>query len=172
MHHRQVKIRPVGWLALALLVSGGIVHASAPGDQYEFFTPTDETITDRKTKLVWQRRVEGGLVTFEQAGLDCAEFYALPGQVDQGQWRLPTVKELMTLVDEQMYGTFEGGQIVYRPIDRNAFPNTPRDLFWSSTRDFQNQDDIWMVNFSDGRTEKRPANLQSSKFHYRCVRND
>lgn len=171
MHSRLVTIRPAGWVALAFLALGGVVHASAPGDQYKFFAPGDATITDQQTHLVWQRRILTEPMSFSDAHAACETFGIQ--QAEDGLWRLPTVKELLTLVDEQMYGVFENGEIVYRPVDRNAFPDTPRDLFWSSTRDSdQLSNDIWLVNFENGTTVKRSSSLGSSKFHVRCVRND
>ena len=167
MHNRMRRTRPVGWLALALVVSGGIVHASAPSNQYDFFTPSDDVIEDKHTGLVWQRSVVGSS-SHEDAATECSNFSVLELEADKGQWRLPTVKELLTLVDEEMYGTFENGEIVYRPIDRNAFPNTPTELFWTSTHDFQDDGDIWMVDFSDGKTAKDD---KGSLHYYRCVRN-
>ncbi len=157
---RTPNIRPVGLLGLALLMLAGGVHASAPLDQYAFFGPEDDVIRDLHTDLVWQRDVVGPF-THDNAVSEC----------QHGEWRLPTVKELLTIVDEETYGAYENGMIVYRPIDRNAFPATPRDKFWtSSCLDVSSEKHCWVVNFADGSTSKESAEAVTSSFFVRCVR--
>jgi hypothetical protein len=74
-------------------------------------------------------------------------------------WRLPTVAELLTLVDVQ----------AKKPsIDVKAFPRTPADRFWSSSR--RDSDDFrWTVDFYEGGTDWEYVIFKEA--HYvRCVR--
>ena len=58
-------------------------------------------------------------------------------------WRLPTCKELHTIVIEDMLSP--------RPtIDTNYFPNTLSSFYWSSTTNAYNANDAWGVSFNGG----------------------
>jgi hypothetical protein len=56
--------------------------------------------------------------------------------------RLPTVKELDSLVDL----TVTSGAT----IDPTAFPNTPAESFWTSSPYFGSPSNAWGVDFSSG----------------------
>ena len=120
------------------------VSAAAPisGDdrQYDFFQDLDTEITDRFTKLVWDRpRVYPPAVTYAAARLRCAS---------AGK-RLPTAKELLTLVDEEPHEEYDGSRLVVKRIDPAAFRRTPTDVdFWSSSVLPNNR--IVTVSFGDG----------------------
>ena len=153
--------RVIGLAALALLVAGGVVHAAAPADQYGFFKADTAEIQDDHTKLTWERWPDQTQMrNFDEAVGYCV---VKPGS----GWRLPTAKELLTIVDEETNGTFENGQIVYRAIDRNAFPNTPRANFWTASPHFS-KPEVWVVNFETGLTGSR-GKLETA--YVRCVKN-
>jgi Protein of unknown function (DUF1566) len=153
--------RASGLATLALLVAGGVVHASAPADQYDFFKADTPEIKDDFTKLTWERWPD------QTQTRDFAGAVAYCVSKTGAGWRLPTVKELLTIVDEETNGTFEGGEIVYRAIDRNAFPNTVRADYWSASHD-PSDPEAWVVNFETGASkslgETQPA-------YVRCVKN-
>jgi hypothetical protein len=75
-----------------------------------------DTVRDRYTGLIWQRHVdpacEDGCCTWSEAQDYCAGL----DLGDQSDWRLPTLKELQTLVDEAQASP---------AIDSNAFPGIP-----------------------------------------------
>jgi len=151
----------VGGVLLAVVGLAGVGHATAPMAQYKFFSKTDETIEDTKTKLIWERRVDQNPMKYDAAVAHCN------GLAGTG-WRLPTVKELLTLVDEQPLGIYDGKEIIYPAIDSNAFPDTPLANFWSASR--RSDDDTVVVDFSTGRTRLLTAN-QVNVAYVRCVRN-
>ncbi len=139
----------------------------APADQYQTFTRSDLVVTDRKTQLVWAR-VVSRRVTFANTGDACQQRVELGASVS----RLPTVKELLTLVDEFPHDKYENGQNLKRAIDQNAFDGgsflTPTDLpYWTSTE--AGQDRVWVVDFTTGEVSTRTT-ANGDVAHVRCVR--
>jgi len=111
------------------------------------------TVTDNFTKLVWQQQDDGQARGGEEAKGYC-DASTLGGFSD---WRLPTVQELVSLVDHSVWNP---------AIDDGVFPGTVipsttgQFLYWSSTSN-------WLVDFYYG-------HVYSSKSNYyvrvRCVR--
>jgi hypothetical protein len=89
------------------------VSADAPSTQYAPFNYTDPSIVDQQTHLAWDRRISSPLTTSIQI-----ETYCIAPS------RLPTVKELLTLVDETPHLDYDQAQKknVSVHIDRDAFP--------------------------------------------------
>jgi hypothetical protein len=126
-------------------------------------------VTDRVTGLSWQRQV-AGLPAFTGCSLNitgllyCPLTYAtayctanrLGGFSD---WRLPTVLELISLVDTAQS---------YPSIDSVAFPETPYEGFWSSTRGpGLSRDYAWSVSFANAYNSRV---FIDEAAHVRCVR--
>jgi hypothetical protein len=120
--------RLVGALGLALVLSAPAV-ADAPPGQYEI---SDQTVHDVTTGLTWQRQIASGHLRWYDAYAYCVNL-SLGGT---SGWRVPTVKELMTIVDERAASP---------AIDRNAFPDTPIDWFWSANFEAGTQIGAWAV---------------------------
>ncbi len=150
------------WIGLAAFAASGLVAflaraIGAPSDQYDIFNKTDPTITDAKTGLDWQRYPsDAGLVQF--GAVACPTGF-----------RLPTYKELLTLVDEDPHYEYdpEAGSTL-RYIDPNAFPGTPADNFWSLSADRSENGWPKMVNFGTGRTATASSTNQEA--YVRCVK--
>jgi hypothetical protein len=91
--------------------------SAAPPERYII---ANGTIYDTKTKLTWQ----------QVAGPNTGEVVWFGAQVcpslmlDGGGWRLPSLTELMTLIDESRSSP---------AIDPTAFPDTPSEFFVTST---------------------------------------
>ena len=66
-------------------------------------------------------------------------------QID-GTWRLPTRKELESLVCKSCQGT---------KIDQELFPNTPAEPFWTSQKNWWSPKFYWSVNFFTGHSYGR-----------------
>lgn len=136
----------------------------------------DATITDSATGLMWQKCSDG------QTGLDCSGGSAVSVVFDDGDgdlgishqpainycdslslathsdWRLPNVKELMSIVD---YGR------VSPAIDPTYFPATQSGYYWSSTADETNTNAAWVVGFDGGIVS---SDSMDSNYYVRCVR--
>ncbi|MBI4512224.1 MAG: DUF1566 domain-containing protein [Deltaproteobacteria bacterium] len=95
-------------------VINGPARASAPAGRY---TISDGVVNDKKTRLAWQRNAAPNALTWDEA-----ESYCKTLDLAGGGWRLPSIKELHTLVDETRWDP---------AIDDSAFPGTPSDSFWA-----------------------------------------
>jgi hypothetical protein len=92
-------------------------------------------VLDKKTKLTWQQTPPAAVGSQAAAKAYCSTL-SLGGS----GWRLPTVKELLTLVDYS--------QTVSPVIDQTAFPGTPSGVFISSTPAVSAPNFGWFVSFS------------------------
>lgn len=100
------------------------------------FTFDGDTVTDLGTGLVWQRDHIAAMGWID--ALAACESLDHAGQTD---WRLPTLKELQTLVDDRR---------LQPSIDVVAFPDTPSEWFWSSTPIQFPPDEAWATSYTDG----------------------
>ena len=112
-----------------------------------------ETVRDVATGLTWQRAVPSGQFKFDAARAYCAQL-ALSGKKG---WRVPTLTELLTLIDERAGSPM---------IDRGAFPNTPGEQFWTSTNFSGGRLEGWYVYFSHG---DALYDFVASPYRVRCV---
>jgi hypothetical protein len=114
--------------------------AVAPPDQYTSDTPGE--VQDNYTGLIWQQGYSESRMSWDAAVIYC-ETLDLGGQ----RWRLPSIRELSTLVDEAQ---------VAPAIDRTWFPDTQfgarsNDWYWASHRAVGSTA-AWAINFDDGFT--------------------
>jgi hypothetical protein len=151
----------------ATAIVGGVVHANAPPGQYYPFDRSAHCISDNATKLTWIRTpitlsTPGvGSLSFGDATTECSSL------ADAGAgWRVPSVNELETLVDEVPHYELEGGQLLSKAIDANAFPATPVSVTYWTSSPVPGGGNAWVVNFQDGSTTTAP---QTEPHPVRCV---
>ncbi len=154
---------------LALLCALAVTSARA-GAPYGRYTISTDTLTayDNKTQLTWQRGqappyapgapsyTEAEAVTYCQ-GLNSSAFGGFTG------WRLPTKKELETLVDPTVAITS-----MQLAIDETAFPTTDGNNYLTSTNDASFTAYWWVVTFADGSSSAISPN-GGSVCNVRCV---
>jgi len=102
----------------------------------EYQNNGDGTITDQMTGLTWQ--------TIEVRPLKWAQALAYCEQLDLGgftDWRLPTIKELSTLVNNKQ---------INPSIDTTFFPATRSAPYWTSTTFAEHPGFAWYVHFDNG----------------------
>ena len=144
---RGLFIGVVGILTLALPAL-----ADAPSGRYTF--PTNGTVYDTRTKLTWQRMLDD--VDYTQSA---AVSYCTSLSLDGTGWRLPSVDELLTLIDPTKYSP---------AIDQTAFPGANTSFtFWSSTLGAGPAGRAWGVYFSNGASNRYDV---TTKTRARCVR--
>ncbi len=112
------------------------------------------SVRDLGTGLTWQRMVDPGTFDFVGAQHYCARL-KLEGHDD---WRVPSMPELVTLVDERASNP---------TIDSTAFPGTPGEPFWTSSRFGNASKEAWYVYFNKG---SALYGLFKAVSRVRCVR--
>jgi hypothetical protein len=116
-------------------------------------------VTDNYTGLTWQQAHSGGTVSLssDQASAYCKSL-TLNGQT----WRLPSLNELASVVDDVPTGN------VSPAVDHVTFPMTATDaLYWTASPYGTSTTEKWTLNFLDGFTSHKPlATLGIA----RCVR--
>jgi hypothetical protein len=122
----------------------------APAERY---TISGGTVLDAVTGLTWQQAVDETGRTWAEAKAHCSAL-----DFAGGGWRLPSMKELQSLVDDSRASP---------SIDTEAFPDTPLDPFWTATAVVQTPGSAWRVSFVHGYTYDA-ANYYT--YLTRCVR--
>jgi hypothetical protein len=115
----------------------------------KFLDNENGTITDTLTGLIWQKEATEETMTWEKAQEYC-ENLSLNGYTD---WRLPAVKELLSLVDYSRYNP---------AINTTYFPNTVSSFYWSTTFALHT-DHVWGVD---------PSYNKNYRYYVRAVRNN
>jgi hypothetical protein len=120
------------------------VLAAAPPNQY---TVSAGEVTDSYTGLIWQQTdsstpAGAAVIPWASAAATCAGL-TLNGH----SWRVPSINELATLVDEGRVGP---------AINRTVFPNTKygsysNNWYWASAT-YAGSTTGWAINFDDGFT--------------------
>ncbi len=146
-------------LALVTGVLGGAASswAGAPAGRY---TAANETVYDNATHLTWQRATLGTYTWGSASTAGTAQNYCATLAVAGGGWRLPSRKELSTIVDF----TAASGTAT---IDPTAFPNTPATFFWAASPVWDALGNARGVDFSNGSSYGNGENIAYS---VRCVR--
>jgi len=138
--------------------------AVAPANQYVLLAAGE--VQDNYTHLIWQQGYSPATMPWADAAAYCT-MLGLNGHT----WRLPSIRELSTLVDEAL---------VAPSINRTMFPNTKYgsrsvNWYWASHAAAGNASAAWALNFDDGFTGFN-AGATASDWNYfptawtRCVR--
>jgi hypothetical protein len=132
------------------VLSASVGRADVPSDCYAV---ANGTVLDTKTTLTWQQALDAGSYAWTDAQTYCATL-----DLDGTNWRLPSMKELMTIVDVTRADP---------AIDPATFPATPSDYFWSSSPVVGSPNAAWGVNFNKGSAGAGPLDFTA---RVRCVR--
>jgi hypothetical protein len=138
--------------------------AVAPPNQYTALATGE--VQDNYTGLIWQQNYSAATMAWAGAANYCATL-GLNGHT----WRVPSIRELATLVDEAQ---------VAPAINRTMFPNTKygsksNNWYWASALAAGQSTAAWAINFDDGFTGFN-AGTATTDWNYftaawvRCVR--
>ena len=164
--------------------------------QYLSFSPSykdngDGTVTDLVTGLIWTKDVDDKKLSLEEAQSKAKSLH-VGGHSD---WRVPTLKELYSLIDFRGYTGFAKGGSNTNQAPSNVIPFINTDFFdfkygasderyidaqWLSSTKYvsttmNNQQTLFGVNFADGRIKgygyrRAESNQDTKKFYVRYVR--
>lgn len=120
----------------------------------------DGTLTDTITGLMWQQ-ADGGEMTIESARIH-VDTITVGGYSD---WRLPNAQEAFSIMDLSANNP---------ALDLNAFAPTDAEYWWTSDRQANDSNKVWVTNAGGGignhlRTETISAG-GVKRFHVRAVR--
>ena len=128
------------------------------GAQYRSFDHLvinpDETITDTKAGLMWQKNGKTEPLSWQEAINYCETL----NESDHHNWRLANQKELFSITDLKKY---------YQAVDTNYFSNMLSAFYWSSTSNAGNAGNAWGVNFYNGNGS---YNAKDLSYYVRAVR--
>jgi hypothetical protein len=126
--------------------------ADAPPGRY---TIDAGEVTDTQTGLVWQQGMSAATgLTWADAATYCSTL-----ALNNHTWRVPSLRELQTLVDDGKTPA----------IDLTAFPGTPSTYFWTSNAFTGNPGNAWIVDFTYGFTYGYGIDVTGAT-PVRCVR--
>ncbi len=119
------------------------------------YSRSGDVIVDNATGLEWQDN-ETGQKTWDAAATYCTD---LP--LNGGGWRLPSIEELETLVDDGRYNPSTTGGV---------FQHISSDYYWSSTTSYASYSGyVWYVDFDRGRSSSTD---KTKSYYVRCVRGE
>jgi hypothetical protein len=157
--------------------NGNVIGCTGTGQDGEYninpMSYTDNgngTVTDNNTGLMWQQQDAGNEYNWYQAtgtydtsydpsSQNACGAFNLGGYSD---WRLPSKKELMTIVDYSV--PYPG------PTINLIFENIQEDAYWSSTGYPNDPSGAWEVSFGTGAIGYYVSKINS--FHVLCVRGE
>ena len=122
---------------------------------------TSEIVTDSTTGFMWQDDAAAGTTIADWATANESTCQALNSSSYGGytDWRLPSIAELVTLVD----------RAAQDPAIFTGFSNTASDNYWSSTLRAGSSSSAWYNSFVDGNGSYAAV---TSSYSIRCVRGE
>ncbi len=146
---KRFTVSGVAVLAAASLTPC-FLPASTPPDLY---SATDHVVTDTNTGLEWQRAASSSDLNWAGAVAYCANL-----TTDGGGWRLPSMKEIQTLVVETRTNP---------AVDTTYFSEAEGLRFWTSSEVPGMSDHAWLFDSNVGHVYPQETSFQ---IRARCVR--
>jgi Protein of unknown function (DUF1566) len=122
------------------------------------YTIASGEVTDNFTCSVWQQTGSGttASLTWDQAVAYCAS-----STLNGHAWRLPSLNELASVVDDVVSGN------VSPAVDHTAFPSLASNAWYWTATPYTAATDKWSLNFEDGFTEHQATSALGNAL---CVR--
>jgi len=150
-------------LWVTIVANGKIVKKTAQTESYvEYddgyyqkgdslsYSDHGNTVTDNTMGLEWKddETTNSVKITWEKANNYCSQ--------GNNVWRLPTRRELSSLVNYSSYN----------PSIDDSFDNTASDYYWTIDTSMRDNNNAWAISFSEG-VESTIA--KSSSYYVRCI---
>lgn len=149
---------------------------STPTDSFETVSGNDNVLIDKRYNLMWMRCAVGESV--DPVSKSCVgtadsghwkDALTLAGTVNEGagtygftDWRMPNIKELMSIVEHQCAYPAINGDLFRGESGYTVWSNTPAsDVAYPNT-------DVWVVDFWTGRANQSSAD--TTNIYVRMVR--
>lgn len=125
------------------------------------YSTSNGIVTDHATGLQWQDDYSDNGGSIKTANWINAQIYCENLALDGGGWKLPSSRELMSIIDKTR---------TYPSIDISKFnaANVKSHFYWTSTVDIHRADSAWIVSFGIGDSYFQAT---SNSYSVRCVRN-
>ncbi len=151
--------------AAPLLKTGQIVEYYSGDDgtyqmgiERSYTRNIEGVVSDRVTGLEWQDSYFDNNENIKTGNWDDALNYCSTLTLDGSGWRLPSNKELRTLVAVDYY------DLSIDPIFQSTHPYS----YWTSTESVKHSSEAWIVHFQAGRDTDKSKDRQDTSI--RCVR--
>ncbi len=132
------------------------------------YSRSGDVVTDNVTGLEWQDNETVQRPWLTQENYDAGNYNDTSGitattycselELDGRGWRLPTIEELETLVDDGKYNP---------SVTENVFQHISSYRYWSSTTYADSTSHAWFVDFYNGFSS---FDIKISGYYVRCVR--
>ena len=139
------------FIILLYIIISNIFYTNNKVYSNNYLMEKEHLILDLQNNILWLRcsvgqiwrnnTCEGTALKLTMEQVEQAKEKA--SQQLEGEWRLPTRKELESIV------CFECGKV---KINSQFFPNTPYEPFWTGERNNWYKNFFWSVNFFTGHT--------------------
>lgn len=140
-------------VVLFLGLLSGVVQAQSCNDSIDESTPnirfevSGDEVTDMRTNLIWKRCAEGRVWVSASSSCSGSALSLTWSQAlsrGTGDWRLPNIKELLSIVEVSCASP---------AINETIFPDTSTDGFFWTSSPYINNGQSWSVLFDDGNDE-------------------
>ena len=163
----RASLRPLCLVSVVAMAGVGVVRTLRADAPPGHFKSEGGTVIDAKVHLEWQQtgapKNAGGtdLYTWAEASAYCTSL-SLKG----GGWRLPSVKEMLSLIDRSQRTVLVDRKEFTDTVDA-VTPGGPRSWSWTATGVHGTPGERWVMYFFDGGPRPAPP---TNGYRVRCVR--
>ena len=142
------------WCVIVVALIARAAEAKAPAGRFSVKSDSSgDVVVDATFNRTWQRATAPGTYDWSQAKTYCGGL-----QLQGGGWRLPDLRELLSLVDIKISSP---------AVDKAFFADTFGAGYWTATAYQPSASSAWIVVFNIGYSNSVDI---TNNFRVRCVR--